>query len=86
MSTIHTTLADFIDQEIVPAIEGVEDDFDVQGFAKALQDAGLIEYVTFPGGAQRDGFRWVGALDDVTDPLFWGLVEQFDAAAVAARS
>ena len=36
MSTTYTTLADFIDQEIVPAITGVEDDFDVQGFTRAL--------------------------------------------------
>ena len=56
MSTTYTTLADFIDQEIVPAITGVEDDFDVQGFTRALQDLGRIEYVIFPGAAQRKRF------------------------------
>ena len=33
MSTTYTTLADFIDQEIVPAITGVEDDFDAAAVA-----------------------------------------------------
>lgn len=88
MSTTYTTLADFIDREIVPAITGVEDDFDVQGFTRALQDLGRIEYVIFPGAVGRNGFRWAGDPLGGTDcdPLFWDLVEQFDAAAVAARS
>ena len=48
MSTTYTTLADFIDREIVPAITGVEDDFDVQGFTRALQDLGRIELRHLP--------------------------------------
>ena len=82
MSKIYTTLADLIDREIVPALDGVEPIFDVDGFTQALRDADLIVYVTHEGAAQRDGFQLVTD-DDNQTPRFWDMVAKFDAEAQA---
>ena len=80
--TTYITLQDFIDQEIWPALDGVEEGFDIDGFVGALRDAGRI---IFDEAEQEDGtirldhqcFRWsdeaIADQEDGVDEIFWTL-------------
>jgi hypothetical protein len=73
MSTTYTTLNDLVDREIVPALDGVEDSFDVDMLVKILRDQNAI--------------RWTGiGFELVTDeegntPGFWAYVQAVDLYA-----
>ena len=75
--TTYTTLADLIDREIRPALDGVEETFDLDGFVKDLRGAGHIRYEVEEGHA--DG-RYVLDIDEAT---FWKLVQKWDTKAFA---
>ena len=74
MSATYTTLADLVEQEITPALNGVEPNFDTAGFIETLIDLGLIEYVQ-----DQHGFQLY--TDDGLTPAFSELVTEFDLAA-----
>lgn len=67
----YTTLAALVDQEIVGALDGVEEGFDLDAFTQALLDQELI-YRT------PEGFALVTDEDGET-PGFWLLVQNFDS-------
>lgn len=90
-ATIYTTLSDFIGQEISPALDGVTEGFDVDGFVAALRDAGRIifdEAIQEDGTIRLDwqGFRWsdeaIADQEDGVDDVFGTLVERFDGEAI----
>lgn len=74
MTTTYTTIADLIEREITPALDGVEPNFDVDGFAQALRDRDLITW-------NGTGFVLVTNEDGET-PGFQDLVAEFDQAAM----
>ena len=72
----YTTLADLRDQEIVDAINGVEENFDIDGFIAELRERDLIIWT-------GTGFALV--IDECGNtPGFWEIVEEFDALATNA--
>ena len=77
MTTTYTTIADLIEREITPALDGVEPNFDVDGFAQALRDRDLITW-------NGTGFVLVTNEDGET-PGFSGMVAKFDQAAMDRR-
>jgi len=87
MTTTYTTLKDFIDQEISPALP--DSGFDVEGFVGALRDAGRI---IFDQAIQEDGtirldqqgFRWSdeAIADGHHDEVFAATFDRFYAEAL----
>ena len=69
-----TTIADFIDQYLTPALSGVEENFDHRAFTDALIDADLLVW---------DG-RYFVIDEALAADAFWALVEDFDAKAMQA--
>lgn len=70
----YTTIQDLTDQAIVPALEGVEPNFDVVSFVQTLRDRNLVVWT-------GSGFELILDEDGVT-PGFADLVAEFDAAAM----
>lgn len=70
----YTTIQDLTDQAIVPALEGVEPNFDVVSFVQTLRDRDLVVWT-------GSGFELILDEDGVT-PGFADLVAEFDAAAM----
>lgn len=73
MTRTYTTLADLVDQEIAPAFGEYGNDYDLDGFVRALRDADVIIYV-------QHGFQLVTD-DDGQTPGFWELAATFDTSA-----
>ena len=70
-ATVYTTLSDFVDQEIVPALDGF--DGDVDELVAAMRDRDMIVW--------EGGFRWsddmlAEAMGD--SDTFWATVSEFD--------
>lgn len=85
----YATLADFIDQEIIPSLDGVGEHFNLTGLVEELRDNGQI---VFEDGWSEEhhafwlnyqGFRWSDAMHrefDGGSPLtFWALVQKYDS-------
>ena len=76
-NTKHFSSRDeFIQQYLTDALNGVENNFDFEGFADALIDADLL---VWDGGH----FAFEDASEGEDFDTFWALVEKFDAAAMA---
>lgn len=83
MTATYSTIRDLIDQEIAGALDGVEDNFDLDGFVQALKDCDLIVWHD-AYRLDQQGYQLVTDEDGET-PGFWELVERFDGEAVARR-
>ena len=77
MTKTYTTLDELVQREITDAINGVEENFDLDGFVNALRDADLIVW-----NDEAHGFELITD-EDGTTPGFWTLLAQFDAEALA---
>ena len=75
MTKTYATLVDFINVEITPALDNVEENFNMDRFIERLRDADLLIYDA--------GFHWNPNLapEDVLE-AFWGMVEAEDARAI----
>ena len=74
MTATYSTLADLIEREILDALNGVEPNFDTDGFVQELRDQDLIVWT----GA---GFQLIVDEDGMT-PGFGALVARFDGEAI----
>lgn len=73
--TTYTTLRDLIDQEIAPALDGVDEGFDVDALVRILRDSDLIVY-------DGRGFTMPGDPDSGATEAFWEAVQAVDLIAI----
>lgn len=89
-ATVYATLNDFIDNEITPALDGVGENFDLDGMVEKMRAGDMI---VFEGGVSEvegeariylnaQGFRWSDDMildaDQNGSATFWALVQDFD--------
>lgn len=82
MTKVYTTEQDFTEQELVPALDGVRDDFDpAELFDKLVSEEIIIWDDAFDADLKvhhldRQGWHWA---DEDDNSSFWTTVEELDA-------
>lgn len=74
MSKVYTTKDELIQQEIVPALNGVEENFDLDAFVLALDEGGFIVHWA---SLQSE----IGWSLEIPEETFWDLVQDYDQIA-----